>query len=53
MPSMANNTKNYGESRDHYLRTGVESKNNPLASTHTSYYTGYHGKKVEEIESEP
>ncbi len=29
--SLANNQKNYGESRDHYIKTGVESKNNPLA----------------------
>lgn len=32
VPSIANNQKNYGEGmREHYLRTGVPSKNNPLA----------------------
>lgn len=55
VPSVANDQKNYGEgTRNHYLRTGVESKNNPLgAQTTQNYYTGYHGKKVDEIVSEP
>ena len=53
MPSVANDNKNYGEgTRNHYLRTGVESKNNPMASS-GNYYSGFHGKKVEEIVSEP
>ena len=52
-PSIANNQRNYGESRDHYIRTGVESKNNPLAHNIDQHYQGYHGKKVEEIEGKP
>jgi hypothetical protein len=52
MPSVANDRKNYGEGiRDHYMRTGTESKNNPLATS--NYYSNFKGKKVEEIESEP
>lgn len=32
----------------------MESKNNPMVShTTKNFYTGYHGKKVEERESEP
>ncbi len=32
VPSVANYQKNYGEgTRDFYQRTGMESKNNPLA----------------------
>jgi hypothetical protein len=32
MPSVANDKKNWGEpERDHYIRSGVESKNNPFA----------------------
>lgn len=41
-PSVANNQRNYGEQRDHYVRTGVESKNNPLANNST-HYKGYNG----------
>ena len=33
------------------MRTGTESKNNPLATS--NYYSNFKGKKVEEIESEP
>ena len=51
---MANNNKNFGETRNHYLRTGVESANNPLAHATTSnYYSNYKGKKVEEYVEEP
>jgi Ca2+-binding EF-hand superfamily protein len=32
VPSVANEKKNWGENRDHYLRTGVESANNPFAA---------------------
>lgn len=32
-PSVANDRKNWGDGdRQHYLRTGVESANNPLAN---------------------
>jgi hypothetical protein len=54
VPSVANDQKNFGEGRNYYQRTGIESKNNPLVSHNTkSAYTGYHGKKVEEVVSEP
>lgn len=52
VPSVANDQKNYGEGqRNYYMRTGVESKNNPLVNS--NHYKGFHGKKVVEIESEP
>lgn len=55
VPSVANPQKAYGEgARDYYLRTGVESQNNPLAQVSTSnYYSNFKGKKVEEIEEQP
>lgn len=55
MPSVANNPKTYGEGvRDNYLRSGVESSNTPLNSTTAAtFYSGFHGKKVVEVESEP
>jgi hypothetical protein len=47
-PSVANNQRNYGEEKkEHYQRSGTESKNNPLAHTN-NYYQNYTGKKVEE-----
>jgi hypothetical protein len=37
------------EEKDQYLRSGVSSKDNPLAASSTSgYYQGFTGKKVEE-----
>lgn len=30
-PSLANDQRNYGEQKDHYARTGTESKNNPFS----------------------
>jgi Mor family transcriptional regulator len=55
VPSVANDQKNYGEgARNFYLRTGVESKNNPLAHVTTNnYYSNFQGKKVEEIVEQP
>lgn len=55
VPSVANHQKNYGEgNRDFYLRTGVESQNNPLAQISTSnYYSNFKGKKVDEIVEQP
>lgn len=51
--SVANNNRLYGEQKDHYARTGVESKNNPLAQDLQSKYSGFHGKRVEEVEGKP
>jgi hypothetical protein len=54
VPSVANDQKNYGENRNYYLRTGMESKNNPLVShSNKGYYSNFHGKKVEEYNPEP
>jgi len=55
VPSVANNLKTYGEgNRDFYLRTGVESQNNPLSQGNsTNYYSNFKGKKVDEIAEQP
>lgn len=55
IPSVANDNKNYGEgTRNHYMRTGTESKNNPLAFNSTNtYYSNFTGKKVDEIVEQP
>lgn len=53
-PSVANTQKQWGEGqRETYLRTGVESKNNPFAQNVDTYYQDYKGKKVEEIAEKP
>jgi hypothetical protein len=52
-PSVANLQKNWGEERSHYLRTGVESANNPFSQNVQHHYQGFHGKKVEEKEEAP
>ena len=47
MPSVANNDKVWGEGgRDYYLKSGVQSKNNPMITNNA--YDGYQGRKVEE-----
>ena len=39
MPSVANDRRNYGEpEREHYYRSGVESKNNPFAQNVEQHY---------------
>jgi hypothetical protein len=44
--SLANNDR---VDKDYYLKSGVSSKDNPLAaSTTADYYQGFTGKKVEE-----
>ncbi len=55
IPSVANDHKNYGEgTRNHYLRTGTESKNNPMTSNSTNtYYSNFQGKKVDEVVEQP
>lgn len=45
------NTKS--DNRDYYLKTGVESKNNPLAHGTNKHYSSHHGKKVEEMPEKP
>jgi hypothetical protein len=52
VPSVANYQKAYGEGvRNNYIRTGIESQNNPLAQISTSnYYSNFTGKQVNEIE---
>lgn len=51
VPSVANHQKTYGEgNRDFYMRTGVESQNNPLSQGNSiNYYSNFKGKKVDEI----
>lgn len=49
-PSLAN--QDFGDSsKAYYQKTGVVSKNNPMAQS--NYYSGYHGKKMDEVEKVP
>ena len=41
------------EQRENYLRTGTESKNNPMSHGTKKHYQDYQGKKVEEIPEKP
>lgn len=51
-PSLANQDKNFGDSsKAYYQKTGVVSKNNPMAQS--NYYSGYHGKKMDDFEKVP
>ena len=49
---MANYSKNYGEQKNHYMRSGHESVNNPFAHQE-KYYQNHQGKKIEEYNEKP